>query len=104
MELVELRNYRKWVGKSPTDILMDVVRCGGWEAVFDTGLPRWAHRLRNYFNVAPRKLQRLDTGTANLASRRVKKFEFAVGCARVLEHRLRRERGGDRVTIASMPN
>lgn len=62
MTLDEIRKYKNWVGKSPGDILEAVKGVGGWKNVFDAksfpdGLPRWAHRVRNFFNREPTVLE-----------------------------------------------
>ncbi len=59
MNLEMLGNYNEWLKKSPEDILK-AVKNYGWAKVFEKGLPRWAHRVRNYFNREPRFLMRLD--------------------------------------------
>ena len=61
MSLEELRSYKKWFEKSPGEVLEAVKGVGGWKNVFDAksfpgGLPRWAHRVRNFFNLEPTAL------------------------------------------------
>jgi hypothetical protein len=56
--LAELRNYNTWAGKTAAAVLRAVMNNGGWVNVFPTSLPRWASRIRNYFNILPKWLQR----------------------------------------------
>jgi hypothetical protein len=106
MELKDLRNYGEWIGKSPFEIRSAVSQYNGWTTVFASGLPRWAHRLRNYFNESPRELLRLDTTIAERLSRKAKKFELAVECARAMEHRRQVEMDKEfhRYCAISVPN
>lgn len=64
MELQKLGEYKYWVDQSPQEILNAVKSHGGWAKVFPKGLPLWAHRVRNWFNVEPISLTRMDQGTA----------------------------------------
>lgn len=72
MDIVRLRDYRNWIGKTPGEILEYVKKIKGkkenekgWKLIFTkeafpdtpTGLPRWAHRVRNYFNREPTILE-----------------------------------------------
>ena len=52
-----LRKYDEWLKYSPGQILNAVIKVGGWTSVFPGELPRWAHRVRNYFNQEPRQLR-----------------------------------------------
>lgn len=60
MDLQSLQDYRNWVGKSAGQVFHDVLHAGGWEYVFPTSVPRWASRVRNYFNENPRRLTLLS--------------------------------------------
>jgi hypothetical protein len=65
MNLEQLKDYNRWVGKSPMEILNAVRQInGGWETVFPNKLPLWAHRIRNYFNREPKSLLRLNESKA----------------------------------------
>jgi hypothetical protein len=65
MDLNELRLYKNWVGRTPQEIIAVVKGIsGGWLTVFPKGLPIWAHRVRNYFNVEPKFLTRFQADTA----------------------------------------
>ncbi|MBL8233939.1 MAG: hypothetical protein JNL98_35920 [Bryobacterales bacterium] len=69
MTLEELRNYNKWIGKSPEHVLKSAIDRGGWTAVFpaagfDQKCFRWAHRVRNFFNATPHALRRLRPDSA----------------------------------------
>jgi hypothetical protein len=59
MNINELRDYRKWIGKSADEVYFAVRAVGGWKSVFPQNLPRWASKVRNYFNVFPTTLQRV---------------------------------------------
>jgi hypothetical protein len=62
MKAEDLRCYRNWHEKTAEQILQAVIQVGGWAKVFPDSLPRWASRIRNYFNVTPRYLMRFDAG------------------------------------------
>ncbi len=64
MDLLSLQNYVHWVGKTPDEILREVKKYGGWRTVFRKNFWPWAHKIRNYFNVEPTTLTRLDERTA----------------------------------------
>lgn len=52
----DLGKYEYWLGRSPGQILEEVKSTGGWTLIFSGEFPRWAHRVRNYFNREPTKL------------------------------------------------
>jgi hypothetical protein len=58
----QLRDYRNWYELTAKEVL-DAVReiKGGWGTVFNKGIPCWASRLRNYFNVTPKFLMRFGS-------------------------------------------
>lgn len=60
MTITELRSYENWEGKSASYILQQVSRYGGWSKVFPTRIPKHIHRVRNYFNIVPMALKKLD--------------------------------------------
>lgn len=64
MNINELKRYEYWVGKTPQSVLVAVLAAGGWKNVFPTTVPRWASRVRNYFNVTPKSLEPLPTDQA----------------------------------------
>jgi hypothetical protein len=69
-----LRDYNKWVGKSPTEILNEVKQVpGGWASVFPHNLPLFAHQVRNFFNVEPTSLTLLPRDDSNKYLREVRK-------------------------------
>lgn len=81
MNIEQLRDYKNWVGKSSGDILASVINVGGWQNVFTleafpktpTGLPRWAHRIRNFFNQEPTQLNYYQfEGTESYAYKLIK--------------------------------
>ena len=79
MNISELQNYEQWIGKSPVAIRKAVIAVGGWANVFPMSIavksakkielvfPKWASRVRNYFNVTPVTLERLPKGDARIA-------------------------------------
>lgn len=73
MTLDELGNYTEWLKVSPSDILREVKLHGGWKAVFPHHLPAWAHKVRNYFNVEPRSLTRLEASAEKVYMRKINK-------------------------------
>lgn len=60
MNLSELQDYGNWVGESAKTILRAVIKNGGWELVFPLMVEPWASRVRNFFNLTPNYLTRLD--------------------------------------------
>ena len=70
----DLGRYEKWIGRSALEIRGLVIDVGGWTTVFTGKLPKWAHRLRNFFNEPPRKLYRIYEAEAK---RIIKKAEIA---------------------------
>ena len=60
LNLEELKDYNKWIEKTPSDIYHSVVTVGGWDRVFPGPLPRWASRIRQYFNTTPMTLGLMD--------------------------------------------
>lgn len=88
MGLKELNDYTYWRTKSPGQILVEVSSVGGWKSVFTDELPpRWAHKVRNYFNREPRFFMRLAVKLdkrnlidfRNLVDIKEKGFSSAVG-------------------------
>jgi len=65
MTLDELRDYDKWVGRTALDVYHSAAKAGGWQKVFPGHLPRWASRVRQYFNVTPMLLSLLDEAQSN---------------------------------------
>ena len=60
-----LRDYSFWLKHTPQEILNFAEMLGGWDNVFPKHLgkfPGWASRVRNYFNLYPRKLKLLKSG------------------------------------------
>jgi len=68
-----LRDYSHWIGKSALTIRQHVILNGGWTAVFPapTDLPKWAHRLRNFFNEPPKRLLRMGDFEAKRARQQI---------------------------------
>jgi hypothetical protein len=62
MNLAEVQDYSCWVGKTAATVKRAAFDNGGWEAVFPAGkpFPKWASRVRNFFNLTPNYFQRLD--------------------------------------------
>ncbi|MEM6671478.1 MAG: hypothetical protein AAF726_01460 [Planctomycetota bacterium] len=59
--VTSLQNYDSWVGRSPAEIKRAVAALPhGWLTVFGSVVPRWANRVRNYFNETPKQLTLLD--------------------------------------------
>lgn len=80
MNIKELRDYRNWIGQ-PADKLYFAARAaGGWKVVFPHSLPRWASKIRNYFNVLPVTLQRVPEKNAKDLLKRVEVFKFKLDC------------------------
>jgi hypothetical protein len=80
---MDLTKYGNWIGLSADALLRSVKDAGGWGNVFPKGVPRWANRLRNYFNVTPEKLRRLDSGATAAHMKRVDKVVASMHLTRV---------------------
>jgi hypothetical protein len=80
MNVSELRNYRNWIGQSAQKVYLAALAVGGWKNVFPTSLPRWASRVRNYFNVTPTWLERLPEDASKRALKQVQRFAFQLDC------------------------
>ncbi len=80
---MDLTKYGSWIGPSADALLRSVKDAGGWGNVFPKGVPRWANRGRNYFNVTPQKLRRLDKSAAEAHMKRVDKVVASMHLSRV---------------------
>lgn len=60
LDLKALRDYGNWIGQTAWDVHGSVMQVGGWQQVFPGALPRWASRIRQYFNLTPMTLRLLD--------------------------------------------
>jgi hypothetical protein len=60
LNLDGLRDYNNWIGQTAWEVYFSVVSVGGWPVVFPGPLPRWASRIRQYFNLVPMTLTRLN--------------------------------------------
>jgi hypothetical protein len=63
MDMKALRDYGKWLLHSPQDVI-DSVKSVRWHNVFPSRVPRWANKVRNYFNINPTWLRLLDKTTS----------------------------------------
>ncbi len=57
----QLSDYKNWIGQTPWDVHLSIIRAGGWQSVFPGPLPRWASKIRQYFNLSPMSLTLLDS-------------------------------------------
>src|SRR5688572_13438131 len=82
MNLQDLRNYRCWTrtGVTAQKVHLAVLAVRGWANVFPNSLPRWASRIRNYFNIAPTTLERLPEDVSKRLSKQVERFLFLRDC------------------------
>lgn len=83
MNVQQLKNYRNWIGASAQEVYLSVLGAGGWKNVFPNRLPRWASKVRNYFNVVPTSLERLEDDVAKRVSKQVQRFKFLLECHEV---------------------
>jgi len=60
LNINDLRVYDKWIGQTAMDVYYSVIAVNGWQNVFQGPLPRWASRVRQYFNLTPMTLKLLD--------------------------------------------
>ena len=60
LNLKALGNYGNWVDETAWEVYSSVIAVGGWQNVFPGALPRWASRVRQYFNLTPMTLRLLD--------------------------------------------
>ena len=80
MNIRELRDYRSWIGQSADKIYFAAMGAGGWKTVFPQNLPRWASKVRNYFNILPTTLKRVPEKNAKALLNRVEVFKFKLEC------------------------
>jgi hypothetical protein len=64
LNLKELRDYSNWIEITPGHVRLSVLGVGGWQQVFPGDLPRWASKVRNYFNLNPMSLTLCDEKTS----------------------------------------
>jgi len=76
----DLRNYSNWVGQQADVIYNQVCSAGGWQAVFPGKLPRWASKVRNYFNIVPKELTQATEKEATAFLKYTQKFKFQLEC------------------------
>jgi len=81
MDMAALKNYDTWIDKSPLMVHSYVIHAGGWKRVFWDGVPRWASRVRNYFNVTPQKLTQMSDEQSEIKLREVQTAIVAADCA-----------------------
>jgi len=60
LDLKALRDYGNWIGETASEVYGSVIQVGGWQQVFPGAVPRWASRIRQYFNLTPMTLELLD--------------------------------------------
>jgi hypothetical protein len=80
MNMNQLTNYREWIKVSAQTVYVAVLAAGGWRNVFPTRVPRWASRVRNYFNVTPTTLEQLPGDVSARARQHVERFKFLLDC------------------------
>lgn len=82
MNLNELRDYHQWLKATAEDVYFSAKAAGGWATVFPNRLPRWASKVRNYFNVLPTTLTRLPEQNAKhlLSSKSGPHLAFLIQC------------------------
>lgn len=76
----ELRKYENWIGQRADVIYSHVRAFGGWESVFPGNLPRWASKVRNYFNIVPASLTQVTESEARAFLKYTQKFKFELEC------------------------
>jgi hypothetical protein len=101
MNLSELKLYERWVNKSAAQVFAAAKAVGGWQVVFPDGLPRWASKVRNYFNLLPTSLRRLPDKEAKPILQRVQRFAFLLECEDVQS--FNRTYGKERTTPYGAP-
>jgi hypothetical protein len=62
VDLEALKDYRNWIHQTAAEVLRSVKSKGGWDIVFPRSkpFPRWASKVRNFFNETPLTLKRLN--------------------------------------------
>src|SRR5712672_2644360 len=101
LDLKALTDYGNWIGETAWDVHGSVMRVGGWQQVFPGALPRWASRIRQYFNLTPMTLELLDHEES---SRCLEMVQTALPSARVeaVRNALRLEPGREIGTILAL--
>ncbi len=80
LTLAQLKKYENWIGKNAQNVYAGVLAAGGWKMVFPDSLPKWASRVRNFFNLTPQSLERLTGEAADKARKPVERFKFLLKC------------------------
>lgn len=80
MKLYELWDYNCWLGKTAAQVHFAAMQVGGWKAVFPGRVPRWASKVRNYFNVTPNTLKRVTKIAAGYLTAGLAPFSFWLDC------------------------
>src|SRR5260221_4684375 len=80
MNINELRDYRNWIGQTADSIFFAARSAGGWKSIFPDSLPRWASKIRNYFNLLPMTLTQVPEANAVALRRRAETFVFQLDC------------------------
>lgn len=83
MNISDLRDYSKWIGQRADKVYFAARAVGGWKVVFPNGLPRWASKVRNYFNVLPTTLKRVPGKNAKALLNRPQNLAFLLECHEV---------------------
>lgn len=78
----DLNSYSKWRETTPAEVLAAATALGGWTNVFPTEVPVWASKVRNYFNVLPSTLRRLEQQAAQamLGAKHGPRMTFLANC------------------------
>ena len=101
LDLKALTDYGNWIGETAWEVHWSVMRVGGWQQVFPGALPRWASRIRQYFNLTPMTLELLDHEES---SRYLERVQTALPSARAeaIRNALRWQPGGEIGTIKAL--
>lgn len=83
MNIEDLRKYSNWIGERADVIHSHVRAFGGWENVFPGSLPRWASKVRNFFNIVPASLTQVTETEAKAFLKYTQKFKFELECHEV---------------------
>jgi hypothetical protein len=82
LSIDDLNDYNKWLETTPADVLFSATGLGGWSQVFPSQVPVWASKVRNYFNVLPTTLRRLENQAAQamLGAKTGPRMTFLANC------------------------
>lgn len=88
LTLSQLQDYSNWIGRTADEVYRAAIKAGGWQQVFPGPMPRWASRIRQYFNITPFMLRLMDESEA---SEHLREAQTALGASERAKARRRQQ-------------